>query len=665
MIGPAPVESEMPTDKDFQLLRPYLSALVIFSILRAAFLLYHLTLFRHSPTYDIAQAFLNGMMIDSSVAATTLFLIRIISLSVQIISRNAARITHQALLYFSFGLYFFINIGDIIYFGMFDSRFNILLLDNLDQMGPIIGTVFKDFPILTVTAASLLAIACLVWLKRLLNRFGNFHLIHQYKKSALTISMVMLVGLSFLWVGEPFWRMTAFLTGDQALNQLSLNGVYTLAKAVDQKRILKRDKGDASYKFGPDEIAINSFRDRIISPNEEYLSQRYPLARKIIEPKQLSVEKPNIVIVLMEGFSASFIGSLRSDGTGHSPGFDSLAEMGILFTNLYGHETRTHHGLVSTVGSFPSILGLFITRRRGTESFYTLGTLLKNYGYGTSFIYGYDQGYDHMGFFLKQGGFDQIIDREDFPNPRFEAKWGVSDEDLFDKSIKFFSEMPEDSPFFSVLLTSSNHTPHEVPEHFLESHPEYADDKMRAAFAYSDYALKKFIEKSREESFFEKTIFIILADHGEIRDPDDRYFKRFHIPGLIYAPHFIDSPLVIETIGGQVDIATTILHLIGYPDPFHFVGRNLLEIPEEEGFAFMRNNFNIYYRTRDHLLVRDIRDTLATVYPVDGQSRMMQPTEKEDLILKSRMIKELEIYIQSINYIFTTGKHRIEEANRQ
>lgn len=645
----------------FILLRVYFSSLVIFFILRIGFLFYNYPIFSDARAADLAQAFLNGLMIDSSVAASTLFLIRLLTLLIQWISRTVALKFHTALVYIFFGLYFFANLSDILFFNEFDSRLNILFLENLGQMGPILGTIVRDYSLFAVTAAWLVVMVAFVLMNNRLTPRLQIKSFKPHPIPATVASLLLLVAFSFLWTAQPFWRTGAFSAGNQALNQLSLNGVYTLIKAYDQRNIIERDLGGVNYQFGPLDEALESVRARILGANEEYIPGLYPLARRIKKPVTLSVSKPNIVIILMEGFSASYVGVLSPDGVGCSPGFDELAQDGILFTNFYGHETRTHHGLVSTVGSFPSILGMFVTRRRGTESFYTLATLLKKYGYSTSFFYGYDQGFDNMGWFLKQGGVDRIIDQTEFPSPRFRAEWGVSDEDLFEKVNEVFSQQSPDTPFFSIVLTSSNHTPHEVPEHFSAKHPEYSGDKLRAAFAYSDFALKQFIDNARDEKYFDNTIFVMVADHGEIRDTTDRYLKRFHIPCLIYGPHLIPQPQVVATIGGQVDIGTTLMHLIGFPHPFHFVGRNLPAIPENEGFAVMRNNYSLYLRAGQTVLVRDIRDTLSMLHPVDSFSRMQQSEVVLNDSLNSRLNQDLEWYLQTVHHLFSKGEHRVRE----
>ncbi|MEW5796509.1 MAG: LTA synthase family protein [Candidatus Zixiibacteriota bacterium] len=646
------------TENSFPLLRVYLYALVVFTLLRLGFLAYHAALFQESSASELATAFGAGLIVDSCIAATTLFLIRLFTLLLQPIGRDFAYFIHRAAIYFCFGIYFFVNLVDIVHFEIYDSRLNILLIENLSQMGPILRTVVHDpalYVVLAIWAFFMILFARMIGRKRAQARGRRTPL---RPIAAHAISLVTLAALSFLWLDEPFWRISALSTDNQALNQLSLNGVYTLTKAVELKRRLEREAGGADYGFVSNEQAVESTRTLLLARDEQYVSELYPLARRITNPRGLSIEKPNIVIILMESFTAGNIGALGAGDQGCSPAFDRLAEQGIIFTQFYGQETRAHHGLVSTVGSFPSLLGTFLTRRRGTESFYTLATILKRHGYTTSFIYGFDQGFDHMGFFLKQGGFERIIDQEDFPSAAFRGRWGVSDDDLFDKTLSVFAQSDPEVPLLSVVLTSSNHAPYDIPPAFAQAHPEYAGNKAKLAFAYSDYALGQFMEKARRESFFDKTIFAILADHGEMRDGDDRLLKRFHIPCLIYAPRLIAEPRRVNTIGSQVDIATTLMHLIGYPEPFHFAGRDLLGIPPDDGYAVMRSNFTVLYRYRNAVLVRDIRDTVSALYAVDDHSRLVSDSALADQDLKRPLNQRLENYLQTMHYLFSNGKHR-------
>ena len=636
----------------------YVSSLATFFVLRVLFLSYNYGLINHASLSDLARAFVNGLIFDSSVAATSLFFIYAIGLLLLPLSRRIASRVFTVLTFTLMAVLFLVNLVDVVYFEFFNSRMNILFLDNLDQMAPIVETVFSDYPVFPVLIVWAIVVVLFIGLFRVLSRYLSLSILNRNFKTSTLLMPVLLFGLSFLWTAEPFWRMNRFSLRDQALNQLSMNGVYTLVKAWDQKKILERDADGVNYDFQPIETTLKEMQDIIIDDSERPIDDMYPFTRKIKDPKPLKTLKPNIVIILMEGFSASYIGSLSEGNRGYSPGFDSLARDGLFFTRIYGHGTRTHHGLVSTVGSFPSLLNMFLTRRRGTESFYTLGSLLRQYGYETSFIYGYDQGFDHMGFFMKQGGIDRIIDQEEFVNPSFRAEWGVSDEDLFQKVDEYFASVPPEKPFFSFILTSSNHTPHEVPEHFSRKHPEYADNKRAAAFAYSDYALSEFLLKAKQADYFKRTIFVIVADHGEILDADDREFKRFHIPCLIYSPALIAEQMVINTVGGQVDIGTTLMHLIGYPGVYHFMGRDLLSLPEDEGWVIVRNDHTVYYCEDNKVLVRDIRDSLSVLYEVDSYSRMQTETEFDNDSLKSDWNHRLETYLQTAHYLYSTGKYR-------
>ena len=64
-------------------------------------------------------------------------------------------------------------------------------------------------------------------------------------------------------------------------------------------------------------------------------------------------------------------------------------------------------------------------------------------------------------YFL-ENGMQEVIDQNDYKNPKFVASWGVSDEDLFLKAHEKFTQLKQNSEnFFSVIFTSSFHDPFE------------------------------------------------------------------------------------------------------------------------------------------------------------------------------------------------------------
>ena len=188
--------------KNLPVFRVYFSAMIIFFFLRLAFFIYHYPLFDNCAATSIFQVFLNGLMVDSAVTASSLFLIRLISLLIELINRKVARKIYLILLSLLFGLYFFINLADIFYFEMFDSRLNILLLENIDQLKPGVQSVFADYPIYIVTPVWILILVSFIWFIHKQKSTTKWILAEQYHKTTTVISMVALVVLSFLWTGS-------------------------------------------------------------------------------------------------------------------------------------------------------------------------------------------------------------------------------------------------------------------------------------------------------------------------------------------------------------------------------------------------------------------------------------------------------------------------------
>src|SRR5690606_21207122 len=67
----------------------------------------------------------------------------------------------------------------------------------------------------------------------------------------------------------------------------------------------------------------------------------------------LNQEKPNVVLIILESFTADLIESLGGE-TGVAPKFEKLIKDGLLFTNIYAASDRTDKGVVAIMSGFPS-----------------------------------------------------------------------------------------------------------------------------------------------------------------------------------------------------------------------------------------------------------------------------------------------------------------------
>ncbi len=117
-------------------------------------------------------------------------------------------------------------------------------------------------------------------------------------------------------------------------------------------------------------------------------------------------------------------------------------------------------------------------------------------------------------------------------NPVFTGSWGVSDEDLFNRAHEEFSA-PHERPFFSLVFTSSNHSPFEFPDGRIDLY-DGEKNTVNNAVKYADYALGQFIRSAKQSNYWEDTVFLIVADHNSrVYGSEVIPIERFHIPGLI------------------------------------------------------------------------------------------------------------------------------------
>ena len=280
----------------------------------------------------------------------------------------------------------------------------------------------------------------------------------------------------------------------------------------------------------------------------------------------------------------------------------ALKDEGLWLSNLYATGTRTARGIEATISGFLPTPGRSVVKLGNSKSgFFTAASLLKQHGYSTEFIYGGMSNFDEMRSFFIGNEFGRIYDEPTFENPVFHGTWGVSDEDLVRKANQIFVEHG-DKPFFSLILSTSNHTPYEYPEGRIDLYEEPAATHFNA-IKYADYAIGLFFELAKKEEYFKNTLFLIVADHNShVRGNDLVPINKFHIPGLFIGP---DVPVKeLDILSSQVDLLPTILHFLGIDTTHPLVGRNLLNLPEgTPGRAFMQYATHNAYRVEDDVVV--------------------------------------------------------------
>jgi len=300
----------------------------------------------------------------------------------------------------------------------------------------------------------------------------------------------------------------------------------------------------------------------------------------------------NVVVVSSESFGAKF-SKLYGSKRDLTPNFDAYAQRGLWFANTYASGTRTVRGLEALTASFPPIPTVSIVRRPGNDGIATWGRVMRDLGYDTSFLYGGYGYFDNMNAFYAGNGFE-VLDRDAIDEVRFENIWGVADEDLFDLALRHYSGLhARGKPFFSIVMTTSNHKPYTFRPGLESLGIPESGGGRKAGVKYADYALGYFLREAEQQPWFDDTIFVVIADHGaRVYGKADIPLRSYEIPLMIYAPKHL-QPRRVDTMMTQIDVAPTVLGLLGLPYEAPFFGQDVLHAPESSRIALFSHDHDV------------------------------------------------------------------------
>lgn len=589
-----------------------------------------------------------GIFFDITIISIGIFLILMIAWIIQATFKKygtAVLKTSSTILVLILSI---VNFLDIYFFKYYGVRLNSLAFNFFTDFSVIAKMIWKMFPVHWV----LLGFIIITILVSKLINYCAINLrengIKSYKY--LFYSLLICSILSFQFIGPPFWYISSF-SNLPVLNQGSMNGVYTLIKSFQQELIYKKDLLD--FERGKEKQYNKALQSLVVKSNEISVKSNIPTLRESLIVKKDS--NKNLVIIICESFAAHRIGCLSKIQPSPTPRFDSLSKNGLFLTNCFANGPRTQYALVNILGGFPAVLSQNPIRRKGINEFHSIANVVKKNNYNTFFMTAGDAGYDDMDMYLTQGGFDEIIDKDNFSKYRFKNEWGICDEDLFDSGYQKIIATKQ--PFLATLLTISNHSPWDIPSYFLKEHPEVQNFSIRdALYYYSDYAISRFIHKMQSWDGYKNTIFMIVADHGEAIDAQDGQFKIFHVPVLILNSQLENKEF--NKICAQCDLAPTLVNLMNIRGTYHFMGQNIFDenfIP----FAVSRHySPTLFYITDSIVLMENVLSNTAITFKMNEQNYLL-PTDCNKS-LQENLIKKLNLYTESASYIYQTNKYRCE-----
>lgn len=555
---------------------------------------------------------------------------------------------HRAVIHGVFALVLnlllFDAVAEYLFFDEFGTRFNFIAIDYLVYTREVVGNIRESYPLGWILAGILMAATALYLIVRKQIEqalaAGKDGLAQRMKYGVVFAALPV---LAFLFVDQSMRNISQ----NAYANELTGNGIYELFAAFRNNEL----DYQKFYPSRAEEAVLARLRDLVKEKNNHLASgDSRDITRVITNPGP--EKRLNVIVIVEESLSAEYLGAFGNTG-GLTPYLDKLAEESLLFTRMYATGTRTVRGLEAITLSVPPLPGMAIVKRPGNKNLFSWGSVMRQKGYDTKFIYGGYGYFDNMNYFFSHNGFD-VVDRSDFARDEitFSNAWGVCDEDLFRKVVEEAGKSHDaGKPFFSMVMTASNHRPYTYPEGKIDIPPGAG---RGGGVKYADYAIGRLIENAKRQPWFDDTVFVIVADHcaasaGKTELP----VKRYEIPMLIYAPSHVKSERV-DKMASQIDVAPTVLGLLNMSYRTKFFGKDILKMNASQERAFISTYQKLGFIKDDTLLVMGPQKYIVCYAfdRKDGTTRIAKPRES--------LVSDALSYYQGGSYVYKNGLNRIE-----
>ena len=291
----------------------------------------------------------------------------------------------------------------------------------------------------------------------------------------------------------------------------------------------------------------------------------------------LTMQRPNIVIVLMESAGEVFASAM--------PRLQQLKKEGIDFSNCYANSWRTDRGTVSTYSGYPSFPTSSVMKMpKKTNALPSIAAVLQQEGYHTAYLYGGDINFTNMRSYLIATGWEQLTWKADYSAAEQQsAKWGVRDDITFQTLYDEIMSADSTQHYLFGFSTLSSHEPWDVPLQKL-------DDEIPNAFYYLDHCLGDFIDKLKKSPQWDNLLVIFLPDHSfEYGQMTEAVRERNRIP-MVWVGGAVKSPRKITQLCNQTDLAATLLTQLGLPHQQFIWSRDVLSPTYQYPFAV--HNYN-------------------------------------------------------------------------
>ncbi len=352
--------------------------------------------------------------------------------------------------------------------------------------------------------------------------------------------------------------------GTARLRELAANPLANLLKGAGQ------NGGNSEFALP---LARHGLTDRMM--HDTVSGEELPPALTL--PRR----RYNIILYIFESFPSRYL-SLRAGERPVAATWHRLAKNGFSALNHYANNPLSANALLSLLASVhePYGRGLLIQREPGVPVA-SLAEILASQGYRALHVHSGGLAYAGQNRFLARRGYDAVMD---FFQLREQGRkwlttgWGIDERAMIEPAVRFMKS--GGAPFFAVFQPVNPHHPYAIPgpEFDIAGDPGEGEPGWKRSWRryvnslyFADHVLGELVDRLEREGLMRNTLFILVADHGEAfyqhnqnyNHPFFIYEENVHVPFLVYNRDLFPRPVAHGGITRHVDIAPTVLDLVG------------------------------------------------------------------------------------------------------